>query len=220
MRYYPSDEYDKKELERINAEEWMVELLKKNPDYCSWGNFEDYMWKDGDSWDCRCELESVKDLWQLDEYNELVNFYFEVSRENIECEDCEGSGLNKETKQLSDDWYDFNRTGKKWCYNITQNEVDALWEHNRLHCDFKEKPTADEVNIWASKSMGHDAINHNICVEARAKKEGIYGYCDKCHGQGRIYTEPKAHVALQMWFIHPRKGASRGVYLKNINKDE
>jgi hypothetical protein len=37
---------------------------------------------------------------------------------------------------------------------------------------------------------------------------------------GRIYDEPEARVALQLWFIHPRKGASRGVYIKNIEEKE
>lgn len=33
MRTYPSDKYDKEELERLNAESWMAELLKCNPEY-------------------------------------------------------------------------------------------------------------------------------------------------------------------------------------------
>jgi len=27
-------------------------------------------------------------------------------------------------------------------------------------------------------------------------------------------------VALQLWILHPRKGASRGVYIKNIEENE
>ena len=46
MRIYPSDDYDKEELERLNAEPWMVELLKCNPEYPFFGNYEDYMIKD------------------------------------------------------------------------------------------------------------------------------------------------------------------------------
>lgn len=57
MRTYPSDDYDKKELERLNAEPWMVELLKCNPQYPYWWNYEDYM-SGGSGWDKPCELES------------------------------------------------------------------------------------------------------------------------------------------------------------------
>ena len=35
-----------------------------------------------------------------------------------------------------------------------------------------------------------------------------------------IYTEDKTHLALQMWFLHPRKGCSRGVILENIEKED
>ena len=98
------------------------------------------------------------------------------------CSLCDGSGLNPETKQIEDDWYDFAGTGRKWCYNITQNEVDALIKSNRLY-DFthrftsgkgwkKIKPqptvTAEMVNEWSKRGMGHDSFNRMVCVEARA----------------------------------------------------
>ena len=47
------------------------------------------------------------------------------------CTVCDSTGLNPETKQISDDWYDFGDTGKRWCNNITQHEVDALIEERR-----------------------------------------------------------------------------------------
>lgn len=216
MRTYPNDKYDKEELERLNAEPWMVKLLKCNPEYPFWGNYEDYM-SGGSGWDKPCELESFSEMWELDELNEVVNFYFEICRENHKCEDCEGSGYNPETKHISDDWYDFANTGRRWRENITQDEVEALWEHNRLHCDFKEKPTAEQVNAWEKgRGIGHDSINHYICVEQRAKRLGVYGHCEKCGGYGYIFDEEKAHLELQLWVLHPRKGCSRGVRIKNI----
>lgn len=221
MRKYPENESEYKELGELNAEEWMIECLKKNPDYVWWGNYEDYMCKK-DGWDGAIESDSIEEgLWNLDELNELVNYYFEVYRSNIECEECENSGYNKKTKQISDDWYDFNNTGRRWCDKITQDEVDALWKNNRLHHDFKETPTAEEVNKWSKgRGIGHDAINHWICVEQRAKRLGVWGYCEHCEGKGRIYTEPKAKIGLQLWMLHPRKGCSRGVYIKDIKQEE
>jgi len=222
MRDYPKEDYEKKDLEDLNAKEWMMDALKMNPDYNCWGNGEDYMWtKEKSGWNSSVELESFDNAFSLDELNELVNFHFEVTRDSVRCEDCDGSGQNPETKQISDDWYDFEGTGRKWNSRITQDEVDALWDRNRLRGDFKQKPTAEEVNAWnRGGGMGHDAINQWICVETRAKRLGVYGNCEKCNGKGYIYTAPKAHLALQMWFLHPRKGASRGVYLKNIDKKD
>lgn len=220
MRNYPENEYDLKELEKLNAEDWQIEMLKKNPEYVYWGNYEDYMASKNGGWSNPIELNSVKELWELDELNELVNFYFGLNRENHECKECEGTGLNKETKQLSDDWYDFEGTGRKWSNKLNQHEVDVLWEVGRLHCDFKEKPTADEVNRKERKVFLHEAINRSHCIETRAKDLGIYGYCKYCNGEGYIYDEPKAKLYLQMWFLHPRKGCSRGVLLKEIKRDE
>jgi hypothetical protein len=259
MRYYPTTEDDFKDSEKLNAAPWMLDLLKKNPSYLSWGNFEDYMSKKGDNWDARVDSESVDEgLWALDEYNELVNYYFEVTRDSKNCECCDGSGLNRATKKISDDWYSFDRerwistsTNRRyndlaWQYHITEVEIEALVKGGRLHdlmdrwyrydketnswsylenseriqCDEPVYPTPEAVNEWNKKGMGHDSINQWIAVRARAEHLGVYGQCEECNGDGRIYTENKAKVSLQLWMLHPRKGCSRGVFIKNVLEHE
>lgn len=249
MRTYPTAD-DQSEVESLKAQQWQIDLLKLNPEYVYWGCFEDYMSKDKDgSWDSRVILSDWKEHWTLDDLNELVNFYFEVYRKNHECEHCEGSGANPATRQLQEDWYDFAKTGREWCHNITDVEVEALMKAGRLRdisgfhgyfeedrntwvkwegdqkvdCEQPQFPTAEAVNTWAKnvRGIGHDAINRCICVEARAKHLGVYGYCEHCKdGGGRIYDEPNARVALQLWFLHPRKGCSRGVYIENIEQQD
>lgn len=219
MRYYPEKD-DQQELELLHADSWQIELLKKNPSYLGWGNYEDYMWKKGSGWDCAVELKSWSEHWKLDELNELVNFYFEVYRENHKCEHCEGSAYNKATFQLSEDFYDFQNTGRRWCDNITQDEVVALQAQGRLE---KRSLTAHEVNQANKKAglgyLNHDGINRWILIETRAKRLGIWGTCEHCY-EGYIYDEPKAKVGLQLWMIHPRKGCSRGVFIKEIKENE
>lgn len=113
------------------------------------------------------------------------------------------------------------RTQKEWRCDITQDEVDALWKESRLRCDFKTKPTATQVNNWASgKCMGHDAINRGICIEARLERFSMPKTCPTCDGHGITYTEDKPHVSLVLWWLHPRKGCSRGIEIKRINQDE
>lgn len=256
MRKSPNlrDEYDVKDLLQLNAEKWQIDLLDKNPEYVWWGNYEDYMsGKENGNWGSPVELERFSEVWEPDELNEIVNFYFSVQRENHECPKCEGNNLNPETMSLSDDWYDFERTGRRWCDDIGEVEVEALVKGGRLsdlmdgryrydekkdvwlsmdmslpmrdrvfvECDKPKLPTPEEVNVWSRNGRmgGHDAINRWICVEARAKHLGVYGHCDECEG-GYIYDEDKAKVSLQLWFIHPRKGSSRGVYIKEIKENE
>jgi len=97
------------------AEQWQLDCISMNPSYTSWGNGCDYMYSEN-MWSAPVTVASIEDgLWELDEYNECVHFYFEISR-----------------------------------------------------------PT--------------DAV--------------------------------KPQLALQLWIIHPRKGASRGVYIKNIQQSE
>ena len=221
-KFDKQDKYDVEDLKKLNAEKWQIDCLKLNPEYVWWGNYEDYMTDKSSQWASPVEIESVDDLWELNDLNEVVNFYFEIIRENHECPICKGTGLNAETNELDRSWYDFEGTGKRWCNKINQAEVDALWKNGRLRNNFKRKPTADEVNQSGSgRGNIHDAINRWICVETRAKSLGVFGKCnnDGCV-DGYIYDNDKATLRLQMWVIHPRKGASRGVILKDIKKDD
>ena len=222
MRIFPEDEYDKEEAEKLNAEPWQMDLLKLNPSYVFWGPHEDYMSKDSRGWDSRVICESWEDFgpWGLDELNELVNFYFSVLRESKDCESCDGSGLTPEAKIISEDWYGFERPHAKWNHNITQDEADALWEKNRLKADFKEKPTAEQVNEWSRKGFGHDSINHWICTEARVRRLGYKYRCPECGGDGYIYTADKAHVSLTLWMLYPTKGCSRGVEITKVKQED
>lgn len=138
------------------------------------------------------------------------------------CECCSGEGLNPQTKQLSEDWYDFADTGRRWCDNITEIEVAALVKSRRL-MDFthtftsgegwKEKepayvPTPEEVNRWnAGPGMGHDAINRWICVKARATHLGIYGKCRECKGTGTTWDNRRVkHLHMNWKEFDPPKG--------------
>lgn len=240
MRYYPESEYDLKDAKQMNVEPWQLDLLKLNPSYVSWGPGEDYMKgkRDEGGWDAGQAFDSWKSFgpWGLDDLNEVVNFYFSVHRENKPCEHCKQSGLNPATHQISEDFYDFANTGRRWNDKITQDEVDALIEKNRL-MDFtseytKEKGwqkhgrpvTAAEVNAAQNRRgaglISHDAINRWILIETRAKRLGVYGHCEHCEGKGYIYTAPNAHVTLTLWFLHPRKGCSRGVEINNITQED
>ena len=112
--------------------------------------------------------------------------------------------------------------GGEWSSNLTQDEVDALWDNKRLGLEFKEKPTAEQVNLWARerKGLGHDAINRMICCEARLKRLGIPHSCETCKGSGSIYTVPEPRLELVLWILHPRKGCGRAVVVKNIKEEE
>lgn len=133
------------------------------------------------------------------------------------CGYCNGSGYNPETKQVSDDWYDFEGTGRKWCHNITQDEVEALISGGRL-MDFthqfergkgwiKIEPqptiTAEMVNQWSRSGLGHDSINQWICVEARAKRFGVFGHCKMCHGHGELWAN--LYVRFRHWLWRPQE---------------
>jgi hypothetical protein len=129
---------------------------------------------------------------------------------NQKCKACDGTGLNKETKKLYDDWYSFDKVeyiefenGRRynnlaWCNHITEVEVKALVEEGRLK-DF-DNPTPKEVNEWnRKKRRGHDAINRWICVKARAKHLGVYGHCDYCNGEGIFWHNDEIKKLADVW---------------------
>jgi hypothetical protein len=232
MRSYdPEDKWDRREAEKMQAPAWMLDIMSLNPSYPHWGPWEDYMWKEKDGWDSRIIVEDFSQRFPLDKLNEVVNFYFNIYRERRPCLACDKSGYNPGTKIIADTFYDFDGTGQRWCDRITQDEVDALQEHGRLRTwnqetrEWVAKPlTAEQVNAANSRKSflsdyKHDGINRCILIEMRATRLGVWGYCPECNGEGFIYTSgPKLRLVL--WVIHPRKGASRGMAIQNIQQSE
>lgn len=293
MRHLPEDEYDQKEASKLGSPDWMLEVLKANPDYCSWGPHEDYMWKEGDGRDSRILKESWQDFgpWELDDMNEVVNFYFQIGRDSKECPTCAGRFYHPDSQWVSESFYShsspfkrqterdiqgkaimarfgspettpvhgyggfpseecFSKYGPEFqsfceemrnhhCWNdrITQDEVDVLIEGGRLHDLTSEwtkgegwKPkssaaviTPEMVNAQQGPGSGllsHDAINRGVLIETRLKRFGMPLYCPECAGDGSVYTADHPNLSLVLWVLHPRKGCSRGVEVKNIQQEE
>lgn len=166
-----------------------------------------------------------------------------------ECKDCEGLGWSEDYRKLQDEWYGWNnqnyvpnpfREGSRynpnaWNNNLTQEDVDALIEADRLW-DFtrvpineeqKEivkqkmadgenswlpfnngyKPTAQEVNEWNLKGIGHDSLNCSYVIQARLKREGKSYSCSKCDGTGYNWQSEKAKELHENWKSYdPPKG--------------
>lgn len=104
------------------------------------------------------------------------------------------AAVRREALRLWEMWH------KQWCHNLIQADVDALWEDERLR-NFKEKPTADELNAAYMLGMGHDSINSWVCLDARLKREGIADkkLCTYCGGEGQIWPSPEARKLYEEW---------------------
>jgi hypothetical protein len=233
--------YEVEDAERMGVKPWQIELLLLNPDYTSWGPHEDYMCGKESGWDSNQFFASWADFCgsfgKLDDLNELVNFYFAVERESEECKTCGGNGYHPKAQHVVNSFYShMNPQGECWNDKITQDEVQALVDAGRLmdytHEWTKGKgwvkkdpavvPTAEEINS-AQNMRGaglriHDAINQSILIDARLKRMGLPKTCPTCDGHGYVYTAPEPHVELVLWMIHPRKGAARGIEIKNIQQ--
>jgi hypothetical protein len=218
MKTYPESDDDQAELAKLSAQPWMVECLKLNPSYVHWAPGDDSMPNGGtvDTWAEFAEF-------TLDDWNEVVHFYFHIDRASKTCEACDGSGLNPATHQISEDFYDSSGTGRRWVDAITQDEANALAEGGRI----PKGTTADAVNAANRRSsggifasLGHDAINRYILVETRARRLGVYGMCPTCSGDGHVFVEPAAKLGITLWILHPRKGASRGTEIVSIEREE
>lgn len=219
---------DDEEITTLKAEKWQLDLLKMNPEYTSWGPHEDYMLVEGENWNSKVIKESWEDFrdWKLNDYNECVNFYFELARKAADC-DC-GDGYAPEARMVVDSYYSHRSpTGIGWKDKITQDEYEALVQAGRINykvIDLEEKEllTREEVNEQNSpgaRGMGHDGINQHILIEARLKRMGLPLVCPICNGKAYNYVEDFATVNLIIWMIHPRKGASRGIEIKNIKQN-
>lgn len=241
MRSYdPLDKNDVEEAFNLNAEQWQLDTLKVNPSYTYWGPHEDAMMKDPryeHSWSNPMffdDWEAFKGF-RLDELNEVVNFYFSVERERKQCHTCEGDGYHPKSHSVTRTFYShMNPAGENWDDKITQDEVQALVDAGRLmdlthtwnteqgwqRKDPPHMPTAEEVNALQHKSAfaSHDCINRHILNKVRCERLGLPLYCPECNGSGYMYIVPKAELYLTLWLLHPRKGCSRGIEIKNLTQ--
>ncbi|MCC7017808.1 MAG: hypothetical protein IT564_11465 [Rhodospirillales bacterium] len=108
----------------------------------------------------------------------------------------------------------------QWCYEIEQCDVqalvdaDRLWDFTRIPRTPEQKqlvpegrywmsepngyiPTAQEINEWNSKGMGHDSINCWQCVKARCNMYGVPTTCSVCDGDG--YVKNKTYELYKTW---------------------
>lgn len=254
MRYFDEDD-----AKRVNAESWQLALLNHNPSYCSWGPHEDYMWKEKGGWDSRQIVatwaEFVPD-WGLNDLNECVNFYFEVTRASEDCKTCGGNGYHPDAQWISESFYrhsspfthstvgeeqakavmqgfgsTFNNLHGRGAYPTREtfarygNAFREFCEQMRVEGTWADKLTPDEYQALRDAGrtwdgpIGHDAINRWILVKARCKRLGVPATCS-CDGHGYTFTEPAAHVSLVLWWLHPRKGCSRGIEITRIERDD
>lgn len=217
--------FDEDEAARLNAAPWQLALLKANPAYLGWGPHEDYMWKDSSGWDSRIVVPTWAEFgpWKLDELNECVNFYFEVNRASKDCDACGGNGYHPDAQVIVNTFYQHMcadvgmPSSAAWHDKITEDEAQALVDSGRAPAG----STAASINAAQhGRGLGHDAINRHILTEQRIKRElGLPDYkCPTCDGHGYVHTEPAAHVSLVLWWLHPRKGCSRGIEVTTIQQ--
>lgn len=140
----------------------------------------------------------------------------------LKIESFREPAVAREAKRLHGLWCN------QWCHHLIQADVDALVEAGRLP-DFTHRPrspaqveqlkaqaqaggsgcwleepngyhpTAAEVNAWSLGGMGHDAINHGVCVEARCAREGVPSTCARCAGSAKIWPTPDIQKQCDEW---------------------
>jgi len=114
-----------------------------------------------------------------------------------------------------------------WSHHLAQVDVDALVAGERL-MDFTHTfapetrwqkieppvtPTAEEVNEWSLRGVGHDGLNASVVISARCEREGVREICETCEGHGSLEayegqraeadawerTEPPTGEGYQLW---------------------
>lgn len=124
--------------------------------------------------------------------------------------DFYGSGeiaIVREGQRLADLW------NGQWAHHLSQDDVNALVEADRLRDlthtwsrenGWQEKeppvtPTAEQVNEWNIRTMGHDGINAHVVIEARCKREGTNPTCPTCGGHSSLEKYEGQRAEAEAW---------------------
>jgi hypothetical protein len=129
---------------------------------------------------------------------------------NLSDNSCLGKNIYPTQDILDKYGYKFT----KFCEQMRETKVG--WHQLPLHStEIKALKDAGRENIELV-----EGINKGILVRTRCERFGIPLYCTECEGRGDVFVETEAHLMLTLWIIHPRKGASRGVEIEYVSKDE
>jgi len=153
------------------------------------------------------------------------------------CSRCDGTGYNDATRAIREDFYDFARTGRRWCDAITQDEVAALVRRGRL-MDFThraaspERPSRLLTKRMAKKMTGADEkglrrrMERGDVVREGAKYRVVDGWLRRSmrhvptaeevnatnrHGDPR-YSAFGSHDSINAWILLETRARRMGVW--------
>lgn len=143
--------------------------------------------------------------------NKIFSNWIELKKEVIEIGG--GDFYEKLLKPIRDVFGTLERPIEEWTFvgysqMLDQSDVDALWKSNRITRDFKEKPTAEQLNMFiASQPMGHDGVNLWVVTKNKCKQFRMPYKCHKCNGDGNIVVDEEMKTKSENWKItEPPKG--------------
>lgn len=182
-----------------------------NDSYNSWGNGQEYMSSGKGQWNSDIELESIDEMWELDDLNECVNFYFRAEKKARKCSKCNGFGTTERAEE--------ERNAIHYNKNyLDYEDVVGLYEDEWLKTkpkdlnDFRTNPEYRYFDI--------DALRIHTIVKRRAERKGFEYLCPECQGNGHVEINKEYSLSLQLWIIHPRKSSSLGVLIHNIKEQD
>jgi hypothetical protein len=249
MRSYdPTSTYDQKTLAELKADPWMVNCLLMNPEAVWWGPGEDSMGSHNSytyknlaesgqgSWDDLNEL--VNFYFEVDrehvpcalcagsgygpEAKEISEAFYDFKRDGTKW--CDKITLDEAQYLVSEGRLQHWVQGQGW----TPPKVDEAFVELVNHVNGGPRPRSGQVlvnkqgeEVFEAHTLhSHDAINRCLLIEARCKRLGYELHCSGCSGNGKFYTEDKAHLGLVLWVLHPRKGRSVGIRINRIEESE
>lgn len=208
--YFMEENDNTEEFKKLPV--YMQKCLNLNKgSYNFWGNGQDYMSSKQGQWNSDVELDSIKDMWELDDLNECVNFYFRAEKKVKTCESCSGSGIS--VRSENERW---NISYRK--ENLTEEDIAGLYEDGWLKT--KPKDLHDFLTNDEYKHFNIDALRIYTILKRRAEREGYEYLCPHCQGNGYIDIDKEYSLALQLWILHPRKSSSLGVIIHNITEQD
>lgn len=193
------------------VEKWQIKLLTLNPEYSMLGTNQNIS-SSHNSW-----KEFI--IFDMQKSNGIFDFYFEINRHTVECNQCiNSSGYSVKSQLLEDSW---NSTeNNSFSFNLEQPEIDYLYNNGRLG-EFNECPDPETFNNAVKyKRYIHDDINKYLCIKSKSERLSFDMYCNNCSGDGYTYTNHRAYTSLRLMTICPRTSYSSILKINNIQRSE